>query len=230
MAGVVLYAGVDVVLQQLPPHYSPVRDAESNLAVGPFGWVMRLNFLGRAATTLCVVRAVCHTGPASRRRSCGAVLLGIGGACSGVLAFFNTDIATGSTPAAAPGEAGPGADGPGEAGPGANATAAGFAGTALSATTWTGTVHLAVAGTGFMSALAGMAVLTGWLGGVVPLRRTRKAAAVFAGIAAAGLGSTVLAGRHFPAVLGAAERMALAGILGWAFAVSAGLRSLKGRS
>ncbi|MGO4382859.1 DUF998 domain-containing protein [Specibacter sp. RAF43] len=195
MAGVVVYAGVDVVLQALPPHYSPVREAESNLAVGPFGWVMKLNFLGRAATTLCLVQAVARTGPASRRRSAGAALLGIGGACSGVLAFFTTDIR------------------------GADAAPGG--------TTRIGTVHLVVAGGGFAAALAGITILTGWLRRNPALRRTGTAATACAGLAAAGLGSLGLAGRFFPAFLGLAERIALAGILGWAFAVSAGLRSLK---
>lgn len=37
MALVVLYIAVDVVLQSLPPHYSVISDAESNLAVGEFG-------------------------------------------------------------------------------------------------------------------------------------------------------------------------------------------------
>jgi hypothetical membrane protein len=55
---VLLYAIVDVSLQFLPPHYSVVADAESDLAVGPYGWVMRANFLGRGVMSLCLVGAI----------------------------------------------------------------------------------------------------------------------------------------------------------------------------
>ncbi|RAN76390.1 hypothetical protein B5P43_22510 [Bacillus sp. SRB_336] len=198
MAGVAAYVGVDAVLQRLPPHYSLIRDAESNLAVGPYGWIMNVNFIGRAATTLCLVRAVLGTGPASPLRTTGAALLGLGGACSGVLAFFPTDI--------------PGVDAP--AAPG------------LSATTWVGAVHLAVTGVGFLAAFAGTVVLTAWLRTCPRLRRTSAPAAGFCALTTAGLGALGLAGRHFPAYLGLAERIALAGILGWAFSVAAGLRAL----
>ncbi|MBG0740605.1 DUF998 domain-containing protein [Paeniglutamicibacter antarcticus] len=191
------YIAVDVVLQRLPPHYSPIRDAESNLAVGPYGWVMNLNFLGRAVTTFAVTRAVLGTGGASRRKTAGATLLGIGGVSSAVLAFFPTDI------------------------PSAESAAAG-----LTTATPGGMVHLVVAGTGFASALAGIAVLTQWLRRCPSLLRTSRAAVVCAGVGAVGLAALGLSIRFFPAFLGLAERVALAGILGWAFSVSVGLRSL----
>ncbi|NMR30449.1 DUF998 domain-containing protein [Crystallibacter degradans] len=92
MAGAVIYAVVDVVLHLLPPHYNPISDAESNLAVGPFGWIMNLNFLGRAVMTFCVIAAISRTGPATGLRRTGSWLLGIGGVCSGVLAFFSADV------------------------------------------------------------------------------------------------------------------------------------------
>ncbi len=92
MVGVVLYALVDVVLQFLPPHYSPVSDAESNLAVGPYGWIMNLNFVGRAISTVCAAVAIGLTGPASRLRGAGLALMVVAGACSAALAFLPTDI------------------------------------------------------------------------------------------------------------------------------------------
>ncbi len=208
MAGVITYIGVDVLLQRLPPHYSVIRDAESNLAVGPYGWVMNLNFLGRAVTTFAVGRAVLGTGPASRMRTTGATLLGIGGVSSGVLAFFPTDI---------PGTIG--TDIPA-------AESAGAAAAHAATATPGGMVHLIVAGTGFVSALAGIAVLTQWLRRYPPLRRTSPAATVCAAVGAVGLVSLGLSIRCFPGFLGLAERVALAGILGWAFSVSAGIRSL----
>ncbi|WP_434612376.1 DUF998 domain-containing protein [Arthrobacter sp. A5] len=207
MAGVVTYIGVDAVLQRLPPHYSAIREAESNLAVGPYGWVMNLNFLGRAVTTFAVARAVLRTGPSSRMKTTGATLLGLGGVSSGVLAFFPTDIQAVGVPTAGI--------------TGVPSPAAG-----ITAATPGGIVHLVVAGTGFVGALAGIAVLTQWLRSYPPLRRTSRAATVCAGVGAVGLVSLGLSIRFFPAVLGLAERVALAGILGWAFSVSAGIRSL----
>ena len=92
LALVLLYVLIDVVLQFLPPHYSVVSDAESNLAVGPFGGAMNLNFLARAVMSGCVVVAVALTAPASRLRTAGSVLLALAGLCSAALVFFPTDV------------------------------------------------------------------------------------------------------------------------------------------
>ena len=92
LALVLLYVLIDVVLQFLPPHYSVVSDAESNLAVGPFGGAMNLNFLARAVMSGCVVVAVALTTPASRLRTAGSVLLALAGLCSAALVFFPTDV------------------------------------------------------------------------------------------------------------------------------------------
>jgi hypothetical membrane protein len=92
MGLVVLYVLIDVVLQFLPPHYSVVSDAESDLAVGPFGWVMNLNFLARAVMSGCVVVAVALTAPVSRPHSVGSVLLALAGLCSAALVFFPADV------------------------------------------------------------------------------------------------------------------------------------------
>lgn len=92
MALVVAYVVIDVVLQLLPPHYSPIADAESNLAVGPFGWVMDVNFLSRAAMTFCVLIVVSGIRPASMKRRIGSLLLGFAGLCSAALVFFPTDV------------------------------------------------------------------------------------------------------------------------------------------
>ena len=92
MVGVLVYVLVDAVLQFLPPHYDPIREAESNLAVGPYGWIMNLNFLGRALTTLCALGAIRLVGPPSRLRTAGLILLALGGAASAALAFFATDV------------------------------------------------------------------------------------------------------------------------------------------
>ncbi len=92
MALVVLYVLVDVVLQLLPPHYSVLSDAESDLAVGPFGWAMQVNFAARAVMSGCVVVALSLTLPSSPVRRAGAVFLAIAGLCSAALVFFPTDV------------------------------------------------------------------------------------------------------------------------------------------
>ena len=92
MVGVVIYVVVDVVLQFLPPHYSPISQAESDLAVGPFGLIMSINFFGRGITSAALIVAILATAPRSRTRTAGATLLAVAGLCSAVIAFFPTDI------------------------------------------------------------------------------------------------------------------------------------------
>lgn len=91
VVGCVLYVALDVVAQLLPPHYSPIRQAESDLGVGPYGWVMNLNFLVRAALSLALVGALAAT-RAPRSPGFGLGCLAVWGASSGLLAFFHTDI------------------------------------------------------------------------------------------------------------------------------------------
>jgi hypothetical membrane protein len=94
MIGVIIYDVVDVVLQFLPPHYSPISQAESDLAVGPFGLVMSVNFFGRGITSGALLAAILATAPRTRARATGVALLAIAGLCSALIAFFPTDIPT----------------------------------------------------------------------------------------------------------------------------------------
>ena len=197
MAGVVIYILVDVVLQFLPPHYSVISDAESNLAVGPFGWIMNLNFLGRAVTSLCAIVAINGIDQVSGLRRTGVLLMAAGGLCSAALAFFPTDVDTG---------------------PG------------LVAATTAGTVHLYVAGGGFLAALAGILVLTRWMRSVPELAKAYPAAFTFAAITAFGLASLGLAAGLGSDLLGLAERVCLAGVLGWVLVVCNAIRRLSRRS
>jgi hypothetical membrane protein len=199
MFGVVLYVVTDIVLQLLPPHYSPISEAESNLAVGPFGWIMNLNFLARAALSGCAIAALARvttpdrSGTRIRLRNTGLVLFGLAGLCSAALAFFATDVAQA-----------------GEHGVGT--------------TTTTGAIHLALATGGFVVALVAFAVLTVWMRDIPELRSGYRQAQAFLIVAVVGivsLGGTIA---FAPAVLGLAERLCLAGILGWAFVVSAAVR------
>ncbi len=93
---VVVYAILDVVAQLLPPHYSAVTQAESDLAVGPFGWIMTINFVVRGLLTLLFLYALAETLAAEGRswrtfgRGYAAFLVwGIG---AFLLAAFPTDV------------------------------------------------------------------------------------------------------------------------------------------
>ncbi|MGH2449454.1 MAG: DUF998 domain-containing protein [Chloroflexota bacterium] len=91
IAGIVLYVILDVVAQLLPPHYSPIRQAESDLAVGPYGWIMTVNFVVRglfSAAILIVLRRCLQV----RHASLGLALLGVWMIAAFVLALFPTDL------------------------------------------------------------------------------------------------------------------------------------------
>ena len=92
IAGIVLYLALDVVAQLLPPHYSPVRQAESDLAVGPYGYVMTINFVVRGVLSLALVAGLVR-GVATRARSTvGIVLISIWAVGAFLLALFPTDV------------------------------------------------------------------------------------------------------------------------------------------
>ncbi len=92
LVGVALYVVLDMVVQLLPPHYSPIRQAESDLGVGPYGWLMSVNFMVRGALTLAAATAIAGAFPAASRPRFGLALLWVFGVGSALLAFFPTDI------------------------------------------------------------------------------------------------------------------------------------------
>jgi hypothetical protein len=100
MIAVSVYVVIDIVLQLLPPHYSAVSQAESDLAVGPFGWLMSVNFIVRFLAAIALVVAIGLTGLHTGARTVGTILLTVAGLCSALIAFFPTDIpaAAGVTP------------------------------------------------------------------------------------------------------------------------------------
>jgi hypothetical membrane protein len=198
MALVVLYVLVDVVLQALLPRYSVLSDAESDLAVGPFGWAMDLNFLARAAMCACVIAAILLLKSPSRPRGSrlsawGLALLAISGLCSAALVFAPADVN-------APGEFG------------------------MTPHTSIGVVHVTFATAGFVAVLAAMALLTVWASGALPLFR---AVLMFGVLGCAGLTALALCIAVAPQLVGLAERVCLAGILGWAFVLCLGIRRLR---
>ena len=83
---------LEVIAQCLPPHYSPVSQPESDLAVGPFGWVESISLLMRGLVTLMFLRVVLGLAPAGRRPPLGAFVLGISALGKVVLALAPTDL------------------------------------------------------------------------------------------------------------------------------------------
>jgi len=101
IAGIVLYVLLDAVAQSLPPHYSPIRDAESDLAVGPYGYIMAVNFLDRGILSLVFLYAILKTARATggfsshdseRRFWRGTVIFGVWAVGAILLAIFPTDV------------------------------------------------------------------------------------------------------------------------------------------
>ncbi len=97
IAGIVLYVILDVIAQLLPPHYKPISQAESDLAVGPYGFVMTVNFVLRGLLSLALVWALTRAVTKQGLSRPGLALLGIWGVGALVLAAFPTDLA-GATP------------------------------------------------------------------------------------------------------------------------------------
>lgn len=96
IAGVILYVILDSVAQSLPPHYSPISQAESDLAVGPYGYIMTLNFINRGILSLCFLFGLLLTiyatdtpGPRFRRGAYAFAMWSVGAL---LLAAFPTDV------------------------------------------------------------------------------------------------------------------------------------------
>ena len=92
----ILYVVLDAIAQLLPPHYSPISQAESDLAVGPYGYVMAINFVNRGLLSLAFASAFSQTvgweGGGVRRYRTGAFLMGVWGVGALLLAVFPTDV------------------------------------------------------------------------------------------------------------------------------------------
>lgn len=96
IAGVFLYVILDAVAQSLPPLYSPISQTESDLAVGPYGYIMTLNFINRGVLSLCflfgIVLTVYSTDRANQRLRRGAYAFAVWSVGALLLAAFPTDV------------------------------------------------------------------------------------------------------------------------------------------
>lgn len=93
VAGIAVYIALDVVAQLLPPHYSPISQAESDLGVGPYGWVMDLNFVVRGILSLALVCGLYWAWPkSSPAPRLSLALVGAWGIGAFVLAVSPADV------------------------------------------------------------------------------------------------------------------------------------------
>lgn len=96
--GIVIYLVLDIIAQMLPPHYNFITQAESDLAVGPYGYVMAVNFLIRGLLSLSFIIGLIITFKSEKSRyTAGLILLGIWAFGAFILAFFPADITPPST-------------------------------------------------------------------------------------------------------------------------------------
>lgn len=92
IAGIVLYAVLDALAQSLPPHYSPISQAESDLAVGPYGYVMAVNFVNRGLFSLLLLYGLERSVPSREGIRTGVGLLGVWAVGAVILAVSPTDV------------------------------------------------------------------------------------------------------------------------------------------
>jgi hypothetical membrane protein len=97
LAEILLYVVLDAIAQSLPPHYNPISQAESDLAVGPYGYIMALNFVNRGVLSLIFVYVLAKTLPAQGQATAGRYrtglsLLAVWGVGALLLAIFPTDV------------------------------------------------------------------------------------------------------------------------------------------
>ncbi len=94
--GIALYVVLDVIAQLLPPHYSPISQAEIDLAVGNFRFIMTINFLNRGLLSLLFIfaflRTLDYAGVARSQFRTGTYLLGAWAVGAFLLAKFPTDV------------------------------------------------------------------------------------------------------------------------------------------
>ncbi|MDA4115898.1 MAG: DUF998 domain-containing protein [Thaumarchaeota archaeon] len=92
IGGIALYVVLDAIAQSLPPHYSPISQAESDLAVGPYGYVMAVNFVNRGLFSLLFIYSLARSVPSREGFRTGLGLLGVWAVGALILAVSPTDV------------------------------------------------------------------------------------------------------------------------------------------
>jgi len=88
IAGVFLYVLIDVLLAFLRPDVNLIHNAESDYGVGPYSWLMDVNFLLRCALSLAAAGAIVRNTSTGGRLRLGIGFLVAWGVGSGILAFL----------------------------------------------------------------------------------------------------------------------------------------------
>ncbi len=92
IAGIALYVVLDAIAQSLPPHYSPISQAESDLAVGPYGYVMAVNFVNRGIFSLLFLYGLAKSLRSKAGLRTGFGLFGVWAVGALILAVSPTDV------------------------------------------------------------------------------------------------------------------------------------------
>lgn len=92
VVGIAIYVLLDIIAQRLPPHYNPISQAESDLGVGPYGWIMSLNFVIRGLIALALVAGLRRVLAPAARSNLGLALLVVWAVGDFLLAIFATDV------------------------------------------------------------------------------------------------------------------------------------------
>src|SRR5262245_36562231 len=75
--GTLIAVLLELVVQGSPPHYSLVSQPESDLAVGPYGFLEAISFFMRGTLTLVFMAAFTRIIPKAAQSRTGLILLGI---------------------------------------------------------------------------------------------------------------------------------------------------------
>lgn len=92
IVGIVLVVLLEVHVQLLPPHYSPLSQSESDLAVGPYGFLMALGFAVGGMLLLLFIAGFVRAVPKEAQSRSGLILLGIAALCKLIIALAATDL------------------------------------------------------------------------------------------------------------------------------------------
>ena len=90
--GVIAYVLLNVIAQLLPPHYSPITQAVSDMAVGPYGWLMAGMFLLYSVMVLAFLFGYIWGTSKKDRSRVGIIFLTIWAVLPAFIAFIPTDI------------------------------------------------------------------------------------------------------------------------------------------
>lgn len=92
IAGIILSILLEVTAQLLTPYYNLLSQPESNLAVGPYGFLMALNFVVRGIVYLTFLVAFMNAVPKEGQSRSGLILLGVSAIGKFIIAFAATDL------------------------------------------------------------------------------------------------------------------------------------------